>query len=89
MDKRAKELLERAIDLNPNLSSAHYKLGILFQSENDFDSSLTYFEQAVTINPSFPEAECELAIELGRKGKLEDGDLKAIEELAADIAKQY
>jgi F-type H+-transporting ATPase subunit alpha len=24
-----------------------------------------------------------------RKGKLEDGDLKAIEELAADIAKQY
>ena len=58
--------------MDPNLASAHYKLGILFQSENDFNSSLTYFEQAVKINPSFPEAECELAIELGRQGRLED-----------------
>ena len=69
---KSKELLERAIDLDPNLASAHYKLGILFQSENDFNSSLTYFEQAVKINPSFPEAECELAIELGRQGRFED-----------------
>ena len=67
MDKRAKELLERAIDLDPNLASAHYKLGILYQSENDFDSSIVYFKQAVTINPSFPEAECELAIEFAGK----------------------
>ena len=70
MVKKAKQLLERAIELDPKLATAHFKLGVLYQSEEDYPTAITYFEQAVALDPSFPEAECELAIELGRQNDL-------------------
>ncbi|MBT3540299.1 MAG: tetratricopeptide repeat protein, partial [Opitutae bacterium] len=72
MEQNAKKLLERAIELDPNLANAHFKLGVLYQSEQKYDLALKYFEQAVSINSTYAEAECELAIELTRLSKHED-----------------
>ena len=51
MEQKAKQLLLRAIELDPGLASAHFKLGIICQSENDFDAAVTYFMQATTLDP--------------------------------------
>ena len=36
MEKNAKQLLEKAIELDPNLAPAHFKLGVLYQNEKRF-----------------------------------------------------
>ena len=69
MEKNAKQLLEKAIELDPNLAPAHFKLGVLYQNEKDFDSAILHFEKAVALDTSFPAAECELAVELCRAQK--------------------
>ena len=46
MEKNIKSLLEKAIELDPSLASAHYKLGILYQTEENFASALSCFEKA-------------------------------------------
>ena len=42
METNAKELLERAIELEPNLANAHFKLGTLYQAEKDFSSAIKF-----------------------------------------------
>ena len=72
MKTRPKELLEKAILLNPDLADAHFQLGILHKSENNSDLAVESFKKAVEINCEFPEAECQLAMELANLEQIED-----------------
>ena len=57
MTPNPKELLEKAIALDPKHPEAHYKLGLLNKSEGKLEVALENFLQAVTLNPNFSEAE--------------------------------
>ena len=59
MQKDAKDLLEKAISLDPNLAEAHFKLGQLNRSDQNLELAAENFANAVNLNPSFSLAECE------------------------------
>ena len=67
----AKDHLEKAIALNPELSPAYYNLGLLLKANSDFAGALKNFHKAVSLDKEFAEAECELAIALSKSGDFE------------------
>ncbi len=48
----AQQLLSKAISVNPNNAELHDVLGILYQSQNNFDKARECFEKAVALDPS-------------------------------------
>lgn len=59
----------RALALDPNLSEAHYLLGLVRQQDGRTDSALASFRSALKISPRFAEAQarvCELSTVLAR-----------------------
>ncbi len=56
----ARELLQRAIELNPHMDSAHVFLGKLLRDEGKIDRAIEEFETAILCNPKCREAKREL-----------------------------
>ncbi len=53
---QAKEYLEKALALNPQIFDAAYLLGEIAQQNGDIITAVDYMKQAVAINPDFTEA---------------------------------
>ncbi|MBM3804356.1 MAG: tetratricopeptide repeat protein [Acidimicrobiia bacterium] len=53
--------LRKAIEIDPNLAPAHYRLGLLYLSGGQTKLAAKAFETAIAINPQFAEAERSLA----------------------------
>ncbi|MGD9090856.1 MAG: tetratricopeptide repeat protein, partial [Desulfobacterales bacterium] len=51
----AHEYVNKAIGLNPNLSTAYSVLGILEFAEGNFDKAVDYSRKAVELDPNYPE----------------------------------
>jgi len=66
--RRAAELFERALALEPTYAVAAYHLGQVFQLLLDFDTSVKYFRQAVAIDPTHVDARIECAAVLIEHG---------------------
>jgi TolB-like protein len=56
VDKRARELVARAFELNPNSSEAHRARGFLADLDGEWDRAEAEFQHAIALNPSNSEA---------------------------------
>src|SRR5262245_2407925 len=65
----AKDLLERAILMDPRHASAQLNLGNLFLLEGNLTKAHAQFEQALLLNPSSPMAHNNLGLCLVREGR--------------------
>jgi tetratricopeptide (TPR) repeat protein len=71
---REKELLEKAIALNPGFAEAYLQLGILYFAQGDFAKATQLLQQSVAINPQLGEAHSRLGQAYKRAG--EDAEAK-------------
>ncbi|MCB1692418.1 MAG: type IV pilus biogenesis/stability protein PilW [Pseudomonadales bacterium] len=53
---RAKESLNKALDLEPKSPEAHDALALVFQLEQEYDDAETHFKAALKANPSYTRA---------------------------------
>jgi protein O-GlcNAc transferase len=63
---------ERAIDLQPNHSSAHYKLGNLNKDTGRPELAIDHYDRAISINPSNSHALCNRGVVLAALNRLEE-----------------
>lgn len=63
----AKGDLQHAIELDPNLSQAHYLLGNVLLKLNDIDGAITAYRQAINLAPEQPRTYFQLALALQAK----------------------
>ena len=53
----AKNLYNKALELNDNLLEPHYNLASLYQSSGDFEKSIYHYKKVLKINPKFTKAD--------------------------------
>ena len=81
--KEAIEKYEAAIQANPNIMAAYLSLGLLYESDRDFDNAIQVYERALAANPGFWMAANNLAFLLSVQS-----DDKAELERALSLGKQ-
>ena len=54
--QQARELVSKALDLNPDLAEARASLGLLLASEYDFANAEKELRRAISLNPSYSNA---------------------------------
>jgi adenylate cyclase len=69
---RSHQLIERALELDPNLPEAHASRATLLRREYRFSEAEREFRTALSANPSYPTAHHEYGILLGDTGRLEE-----------------
>ena len=70
---KAKEAALRAVELDPNLASAHVKLGYVYLFFDwDWPAAEKEYRRALEINPSSPEAQLGYANYLGTLGRFDE-----------------
>jgi tetratricopeptide (TPR) repeat protein len=67
----AHQLLEGAIEANPNLPEAHYGLGLLLQTEAQWPQSIPELRTAIRLRPEYASAHYRLALALSHTGQHE------------------
>jgi len=72
--RRALPHLERAAELEPQLAEVYAGRALLARKENDFEASIKYARQALSINPSYADAMNWLYLALGAMGRYEEAD---------------
>jgi tetratricopeptide (TPR) repeat protein len=80
--KEAKNLLEKAIKINPNIFELYHKLGLINNNLGNFKDAIECFKKATLINPNFSAAFCNLGIvyaKLNNKNLAIKSYIKAIE----------
>ncbi|MBK7861499.1 MAG: tetratricopeptide repeat protein [Archangiaceae bacterium] len=65
----AKQLMAKALTLDPNCDRAHYQLGVIARVEGDMDRAERHFREAVRVNPRHLEANQEIRLIEMRKKK--------------------
>jgi tetratricopeptide (TPR) repeat protein len=68
---RARQLLQRARRLNPDVAQPHHGLGLLAERENRRDEASEHYREALRIDPGFFAARANLARLLFEAGELE------------------
>lgn len=66
--RKQKELLEKALRVDPQLADAYLQLGILYTAQNGLDLAMHAYKQAVATNPAFGEAHYRLGLAYKRAG---------------------
>lgn len=65
--KKAREMAEKELELNPNLDAAHFIMGEVFRIEKDYREAITKYEKAISLNPKSVDALVSMAsIRLGQ-----------------------
>ena len=81
--RQARELVSKALELNPDLAEARASLGLLHTFEYDFAGAEKEFRKAISLNPSYSNALNWLAGVLATQGRYRE----CLEELnAAELA---
>ena len=65
----ARQMMQKAVTLDPNSDRAHYQLGVIGRVEGDMDRAEKHFREAVRANPKHLEANQELRLIEMRKKK--------------------
>ncbi len=72
---RARPLVTRALELNPDLSEAHSALGsLVMQEEHDWERAESEFQEALALNPSNGSARVSYASLLRVLGRVEEAE---------------
>ena len=82
--KRAAELFEKALAIDPEFSIAAYHLGQVKQLLLEHDESVKYFRKAIAIDPSHVEARIECAAVLIEQGDADEAIRELTEALRLD-----
>ncbi len=65
--KKAREMAEKELELNPTLDAAHFIMGEVFRIEKDYREAVTKYEKAISLNPRSVDALVAMAsIRLGQ-----------------------
>jgi predicted Zn-dependent protease len=70
---KARELLSRATEIEPNDAVAHYELGKVLEAQNDSAGALREYERAFQLAPTLADAHYGFGILAGRNGQAGDG----------------
>jgi curved DNA-binding protein CbpA len=65
----ARQLMQKALSIDPNSDRAHYQLGVISRVEGDMDKAEKHFREAVRANPKHLEANQEIRLIEMRKKK--------------------
>ena len=65
----ARQMMQKALTIDPNSDRAHYQLGVIGRVEGDMDRAEKHFREAVRANPKHLEANQELRLIEMRKKK--------------------
>ena len=71
------QLLERALELNPQLTAAHTNRGVLLQLQGDLEGASRSYGQALSLDPGFQQAAdnlAQVADQLIRSDRVEAGE---------------
>ena len=66
--KELVELLNKALELNPNYPNAHNNLGVALKDQGDVEAAITCYKTALQLNPDYPDALYNLGVALMEKG---------------------
>jgi tetratricopeptide (TPR) repeat protein/MFS family permease len=69
---KAKDLLEKALALNPGLSEAHSKLGLLYARQGELLAAESHFREAVQLSPKDAVLRMNFANSLAQQGKTDE-----------------
>jgi len=72
--REAIEVLERAIELDPESATTHYKLGLLYTGQGRNEEAVEQLRLAFEIDPSRVDAKSRYGQELFRLGREEEGE---------------
>ena len=53
--KKATQLLEESIRLNPASEQAHFQLGMLYLRQKDYPKAIASYQNVIALNPEFPD----------------------------------
>jgi tetratricopeptide (TPR) repeat protein len=81
--ERARKLLAAAEVADPKLPDAQYQLGLLKQSQGDWDGSVAPLERSIALKPQLAQAHYRLALAYWRTGRKQDAQKQM------DLEKQY
>ncbi len=79
MYDQAIESYERAIEINPDFTSAYDNLGVVYAKKGRFGEAIQNFEKAITLDPHFPSPHNNLGATYGEQGRYDEA-LKEFEE---------
>jgi len=82
----ARQLLVRAIAVDPKLAEADLQMGVALQQSNDLEHSIPYLEQAIKLKPELTQARYRLARAYWKMGRRKDGEVQM--ELQKKYARQ-
>lgn len=68
----AKELLQRALRIDPESAEAHLQLGVIAQNEGDIAGAIRFFERATAYAPDSSRARYRLASVYARAGRADE-----------------
>lgn len=77
-------LVEKALQLEPELEQAHATLGMLRDREGRFDEANGHFERALAINPNFFQGQVNHGLSLVHQSRLKDAAAAYLRALALD-----
>jgi tetratricopeptide (TPR) repeat protein len=60
--KRAIELFEAVLKLDPNMVEAHFNLGVCYRARGDVEKQILHFREAVRLKPDMPDAHYNLGL---------------------------
>ncbi|MFO0568800.1 MAG: tetratricopeptide repeat protein [Polyangiaceae bacterium] len=86
--RRARQLLGRALRLNPDVAQPHHGLGVLAEREQRPDVAAKHYEDALKVDPGFAASRANLARLLFEAGRFEHArvQFKRLTEVAPDDA---
>ena len=67
--QQAEALLEKAVNIDPNLGEAYLQLGILHSERGDFEQAIRDYKKAIEVNPQLGEAHYRLGSAYKRTGE--------------------
>lgn len=67
-----KKALIECLKYNDNNSRAHFRLGVIFNSQNDSSNAMLHIKRAIELDNNFVEAQYKLALMLEHKGNREE-----------------
>jgi TolB-like protein/Tfp pilus assembly protein PilF len=70
---RADELLDRALELNPNSYRVYYWKGLVYEAKGDYEAAVRSLTKCIEINPSAAYGHSQLAEVLTRLGEPQQG----------------
>jgi tetratricopeptide (TPR) repeat protein len=69
--EQVQSLVQRSLELNPDLAEAHMLLGNLYDTQRQYDQSIPEYERAVKLNDNLPDAHYRLSMDYLRIGQKE------------------